>query len=148
MPTDPGYRKVYTSTAAPKSTGNVNTAANAFESRLARSTAQPDTTDWRAKVLSEMTQPPTTGPMGTMFGDRTGRGGGGGGRGGGGAAGPSPAQVRAAAGEIFNFNAGPYDLMRQNVGNMRTQAQGYNPDFNAYQQQFAQSQQAADAQRA
>lgn len=100
--------------------------------------------------LASLPQPgQTPGENANLGGVGGGRGGGGGGRGGGGgAAGPTPAQIRAAADQTFQFNAAPYDLMRQQVGNQRTQAQGYNPDFAGMQNTYNQGLQNIDQARA
>ena len=84
-----------------------------------------------------------TNPTGINSQNRSSRGGGGGGGGG-----PDPAQIRAMADQLFGFNVGPYDLMRQNVGNQRTQAQGYNPDFAGMQATYNQGLAGIDATRA
>jgi hypothetical protein len=52
------------------------------------------------------------------------------------------------ADELFKFNAGPYDLMRQNVGNQRNQANAYNPNFAAMEADFNKRQRGFDAERA
>jgi len=101
--------------------------------------------------LSQMMQPAQTpGENANLGGVGGGRGGGGGGRGGGGGGGggPDPAQIRALAGELYNFNAAPYDLMRQQVTNQRTQAEGYNPDFAGMQNTYNQGLANIDQMRA
>lgn len=139
MPTDPGYRKVYTKTTTKPS--SVLTGANRFEARAA-GTPPKDTTDWIA-LYGQGQQPPAP-PTPVLPGNLANRSGRGGGR----AAGPTPEQVKAAANEVFNFNAGPYDLMRQQVGNQRGQVQGYNPNFAQTGQDFTNRMQKIDQERA
>jgi hypothetical protein len=86
--------------------------------------------------------------LGDYTGLRNGGGSGSSGGGGGRAAGPNPAQVQAIANQAYAFNAQPYDLMRQQVGNQRTQAQGYNPDFAGMQNTYNQGLQGIDQARA
>ena len=97
-------------------------------------------------LLQSLVQPDNaavSAPMGNLGGNN-----GGGGRGGGGGGGPSPEQVRAWAGELFNVDSRPYYMRQQAINNQIAQANAYNPDFAGMQKQYDQRLQANETDRA
>lgn len=104
------------------------------------------TPDYYLQMLQQQVQPDNaavSAPMGNLGGNNNGGGGGGGGGGG-----PSPEQVRAWAGELFNVDSRPYYMRQQAINNQIAQANAYNPDFAGMQRQYEGRLQANETDRA
>jgi hypothetical protein len=150
MPTDPGFRNVYpTTTKKPPVT-----AANAFEARVANMRPAPppsslagnafqDQFDAINAFLQNAAGSRNFGPQGQNTSGSS-RGGGGGG---GGGSPLSAAKANQYANELYSFNPASYNQMHADVANQRNQANAYNPDFGAMQQEYLQRNAAIDQQR-